>query len=295
MLEEPAALRRVHWDTCTVNVAVVGHTEWIWFGAVARIPRPGEIAHATGDLEEPGGGGAVAAVQLAKLAGECDFFTAVGEDAFAERTRDRLAAFGVQVHAAARPGPSRRALTLVDATGERTITTLGPRLTPHADDPSPWDQLAAADAVFVTAGDAGAFAHARSARTLVVTTRVLDALIASGVQADALVGSARDAAERVDVGALATRPGLVVRTEGPEGGSFVTADGTGRFEAVAADAPPDPGADAYGAGDSFAAGLTFALGQGRSPADALALAARCGAACAAGAGPYARQLTASDL
>ncbi len=147
-----------------MRVAVVGHTEWTWFGVVDRIPGPGEIAHATGELEEPAGGGAVAAVQLAKLAGTCDLFTAVGDDAFGERTRERLAAMGVQVHAATRSGASRRALSQVDPAGERTITTLGPRLAPHADDPLPWERLRGADAVYVTAGDAGAFRHARQAR-----------------------------------------------------------------------------------------------------------------------------------
>ncbi|HEY6567405.1 MAG TPA: PfkB family carbohydrate kinase [Actinomycetota bacterium] len=279
-----------------MRVAVVGHTEWIWFGAVDRIPGPGEIAHATGDLEEPGGGGAVAAVQLAKLAGGCDFFTALGDDVFGERTRARLAELGVTVHAATRTGATRRALTLVDPAGERTITTLGLRLAPHADDPLPWDRLADAAAVFVTAGDAGAFAHARRARTMVVTTRVLQELISTGVAADALVGSARDARERVEVGALSHSVPLIVRTEGVDGGSFTTADGVdARYGAAVDVAVPDPGADAYGAGDSFAAGLTFALGRGAPVADALTLAARCGAACATGAGPYTRQLTIADI
>jgi ribokinase len=40
---------------------------------------------------------------------------------------------------------------------------------------------------------------------------------------------------------------------------------------------PGPLVDAYGAGDSFAAGLTFALGRGDRPDEALAFAARCGA------------------
>ncbi|HKE53256.1 MAG TPA: PfkB family carbohydrate kinase, partial [Actinomycetota bacterium] len=60
-------------------------------------------------------------------------------------------------------------------------------------------------------------------------------------------------------------------------------------------APPGPVVDTYGAGDSFAAGLTFALGRGLEVEDALALAARCGAWCASGRGPYGNQLTASDL
>jgi ribokinase len=53
--------------------------------------------------------------------------------------------------------------------------------------------------------------------------------------------------------------------------------------------------DAYGCGDSFAAGLTFALGSGLDPEAAVVLAARCGAVCAAGAGPYERQLMAAEL
>jgi ribokinase len=49
--------------------------------------------------------------------------------------------------------------------------------------------------------------------------------------------------------------------------------------------------DAYGCGDSFAAGFTYGLGA-RLPLDeALALGARCGAACMTGRGPYEGQLT----
>ena len=58
---------------------------------------------------------------------------------------------------------------------------------------------------------------------------------------------------------------------------------------------PGPVSDAYGCGDSFAAGLTFGLGEGRPLAGALVLAARCGAACLTGRGPFAGQLTADRL
>jgi ribokinase len=279
-----------------MRVAVVGHTEWIWFGAVDHIPGPGEIAHATEDWEVPGGGGAVAAVQLARLVGDCDLFTAVGDDVFGRRTVEDLTARGVRVHAAVRPGASRRALTMIGPDGERTITTLGSRLGPHAADPLPWERLAETDAVYVTAGDAGAFAEARRAGTMVATTRALGDLLASGVVPDAMVGSARDPAERVDVGALPWRPSVVVRTEGVEGGSFETGDGrSGRYATARRPAESDERADAYGAGDSFAGCLTFALGSGSSIEDALAFAAACGAACASGRGPYAKQLADSDM
>ena len=55
--------------------------------------------------------------------------------------------------------------------------------------------------------------------------------------------------------------------------------------------PPGPLGDAYGAGDSFAAGLTYGLGAGMAIDEAVHLAARCGAACVAGHGAYEGQLT----
>jgi ribokinase len=53
--------------------------------------------------------------------------------------------------------------------------------------------------------------------------------------------------------------------------------------------------DAYGCGDCFAAGLTFALGRGDPVEEAVALAARCGAAVMTGRGPYAAQLGVQEV
>jgi ribokinase len=103
-----------------------------------------------------------------------------------------------------------------------------------------------------------------------------------------VVGSGTDPGERYVPGALHPAPGVVVLTEGAEGGSYVTADGrTGTYPAAPL---PGPKSDAYGCGDSFAAGLAFGLGAGEELAGALALAARCGAACLTGRGPYEGQL-----
>jgi ribokinase len=145
------------------------------------------------------------------------------------------------------------------------------------------------DAVYFTAGDAGALRAARAARVLVATTRVLPLLQESGVYLDAVVGSALDAGEAYARGDLDPEPGLVVMTEGEDGGSYATSDGMrGRYDPVP---PPGPVVDRYGAGDSFAAGLTYALGRGDDPASATAFAARCGAAVVTGRGPYEAQLT----
>jgi ribokinase len=271
-----------------MRVAVVGHAEWIWFGTVDRIPAAGEIAHSTDDWEVPGGGGAVAAAQLAALAGSCDFFTSLGDDDLGRRAAKELSGLGVEVHAGRRDERTRRALTLVDRDGERTITTLGRRLAPSAGDPLPWERLDGADAVYVTAGDAEAFRWARRARVMVVTSRVLPELLDADVVPDALVGSDRDIAERVDAGSLPWRPPLLVGTRGTSGGRYETSSGgSGRYDAV--ELPRGPAGDAYGAGDSFAAGLTYALGKAWDLERVLAFAARCGAACASARGPYAGQ------
>jgi ribokinase len=80
----------------------------------------------------------------------------------------------------------------------------------------------------------------------------------------------------------------VVATLGARGGRWTGAEGrTGTFQAAPLPGPP---VDAYGCGDSFAAGLTFGLGRGDSIEEAVALAARCGAVCLAGDGPYGAQL-----
>ena len=58
---------------------------------------------------------------------------------------------------------------------------------------------------------------------------------------------------------------------------------------------PGPIVDTYGCGDCFAAGLTFGLARGGSIEDAVALAARCGAAVMTGRGPYSAQLDAATV
>jgi ribokinase len=271
-----------------VRVAVVGHVEWIEFAEVDHVPAAGEIIHADDAWEEPGGGGAVAAVQLSKLAGDARFFTALGDDHLGHRAHRELRRLGVRVEGVFRPTPQRRALTFIDAAGERTITVIGDRLGPHAADQLHWALLDGTDAVYFTAGDDAALRMARRARVLVATSRVLPQLRQAGVPLDALVGSAGDAAERYEPGDLEPVPRLAVWTEGANGGRFLTSEGrAGRFEAAPV---PGPVVDAYGCGDSFAGGLTFALGEGRPVEDALAFAARCGAACLTGRGPYQGQL-----
>lgn len=275
------------------SVAVVGHVEWVEFARVEHVPEAGEVAHAFDSFEEPAGGGAVAAVQLARLAGGAVLFTTLGDDEHGRRSAQRLAELGVEVRASIQATPTRRALTLLDDAGERTITTFGPRLEPALEDREDRRRLAAMDGTYFTAGDRGALEAAREAsRVLLASPRAREAL-GHGVSIDALVLSGGDQIEREAATAAEADAELVVWTEGARGGRYRERSGAGgRWDAQQ---PPGPQVDSYGCGDSFAAGLTYGLGSGLSLADALTLAARCGAVCLSGRGPYERQLTSADL
>jgi ribokinase len=268
-----------------MRLAVVGHVEWVEFASVDDFPRPGEIVHATETWAEAAGGGGVAAVQLAKLAGAATLFTSFGDDELGRRARAQLTSQGVTVRAMVDPSPQRRAFCLVDGTGERTITVLGDKLRPQGGDTRlPWSELAGMDAVFFVSGDVEALRRSRDARLLLATARELSTLVRGGVRLDVLVGSAADQGERYQPGDLEPAPELVVTTSGPLGG---WAQPGGPFRAAPLTGPV---VDAYGCGDSFAAGLAFALARGDGQEEAIAFAAKCGAAVLTGRGPYEGQL-----
>jgi len=258
-----------------VRCAVVGHVEWVEFARVPRLPESGTIVHAHESWTDPAGAGPVMARQLARLAGRCEFFTVLGDDELGHRSERRLAELGIDVHAQHRAS-TRRAWTHIDGNGERTITVLGDKLLPRA--PLP---LGGYDAVYFVSGEPSALHAARAAPFVAATAREQATLREAGVPLDLLVGSLNDETERFQGGVDAAN---VVLTDGGRG---CIANGE-RFPAAAL---PGPVVDTYGAGDSFAAALCFALARGDSLADAVALASRAGAAVITGKGPYTSQLT----
>jgi ribokinase len=270
----------------SLHLAVVGHVEWAEFLRVPHLPAAGEIEHVSDRWEAAAGGGAVTAVQLARLAGSATFFTALGDDELGHRAADELERRGLEVRAAFRTGqPQRRVIVHLEPSGERTITVIGDRMGPRGDDPLGLDD-GGFDAVYFTSGDADAVAAARRARVLTATARALDALRAAAVRLDALVRSDLDAGERYVDGDLVPSPDLVVATEHDAGGSWVASDGRrGRYGAVT---PPGPVRDTYGCGDAFAGGLTAGLGAGLDIDASVALGARCGAWVASLDGPFGR-------
>ncbi len=269
------ATRRQRAESQLPRVAVVGHVEWVEFVSLAVFPRAGEVTHATGAFARAAGGGPVAAVALTELGAQVDFFTALGDDELGRAAAAQLSALGVRLHVAWRRQPTRRAVTLLDGAGERTIITLGERLQPLGSDELDWDLLRRADGVYFTAGDAGAMRRARQAPLLVASPRAREALEPGGPQIDALVFSARDRDEASWAQRVVDRARLLVATEGANGGRWW---GESEGEWSPTPLPGEP-RDAYGCGDSFVAGLTFGLAAGTSVAQAAAIGARCGARC----------------
>jgi ribokinase len=273
--------------TAPPRLAVVGHVEHVTLGRVPVLPPPGGIAHLEAPRAFPGGGGGVALLQLARSPAEVHLFTALGSDEAAAEVEAALRGTRAVLHAARRAGPHTRDIVLVTPDGERTIVVVGEPLHPRADDELPWELLAGCEAVYFTAQDPEALRRSRAARRLVVTARRREALAASSVRADVVVGSAVDPREASALADYPVPPGALVMTQGSAGGRVECADGSERF-------PPPPRAHvtgaAYGAGDSFAGALTFYLACGLSVVDACTRAGPYGAAVLAGLDPRDTQL-----
>ena len=201
-------------------MCVVGHVEWVEFIPVERFPEPGEVVHAAASFRRAAGGGGVVAAVLASLGAEVDFFCALGRDDAGEAALVELRKRGVRMHVAWRPSaPTRRAVTLLEPSGERTIVTIGERLQPLGSDALGWERLRGADGVYFTAGDESALSRAREARVVVASPRGRAALDGEGgVVVDALVYSERDVHEREWASRVASRARLLVKTRGPGGG-----------------------------------------------------------------------------
>ena len=244
-----------------MRVAVVGHVEWIEFARVERVPAPGEIVHALEAWEEPAGGGAVAAVQLARLAGECLFLTALGDDALGHRAKRELEALGVRVEAAWRAEPQRRAFVYLDA--ERRAHDHGDRRAARA--------ARGRSAALGRAATASTPSTSRPATRVPCGRREQPARwwrpCARSTRWRRPASSSTRWFRAPTTRASATRRATSTRRRcsscarpAPAAARSWRPDGT--HSRWAAAPLPGPPVDAYGAGDCFAAGLTYGLAEG---------------------------------
>jgi ribokinase len=275
-------------DSTSLRVAVIGHVEHVTIGRADALPRPGEIVHLDETVWIPGGGGGIAFHQLVRGPGDVHLFTAIGNDDAGAAVERAIRATGAHVHVARRDEePHTRDLVIVTPGGERTIFVVGEPLHPHRTDGLPWDVLATCDAVYFTGQDPHTLVAARKARVLVVTARRRHVLAASGVRADAVVGSTKDQREASTLADYPVPPLALVMTEGAAGGYVETADGVARFPAAT---PPERVVGTYGSGDSFAAALTWYLARDLPVVEACSRAAAHGAAVLRGVNPLEWQL-----
>ena len=253
-------------------------------------PRPGEIVHALERWEEAAGGGAVAAVQLAKLNGSAPFLHG------ARRRRARTPCAG-RARGARRDGSRRRRRRAQ----RRAFTLRRRRRRAH-------DHRARREAAAVGGRRRSPVGGARALRRRLLRQR-RDRRAPRGApcphprrdlaragDAEARRGGARRARRQRQ------RPGRALRAGRPRPAAASRRHHrrlAGRLDpsrrAVPRRAAPGPIEDAYGCGDCFAAGLTYGLATGASLEDAVALGARCGAAVLTGRGAYAGQLDAGAL
>ena len=170
--------------------------------------------------EEVGGGGAVAAVQLAKLAGSVRLLHRPGRRR-ARPPRPRAAGGARRDRATRRrgAGAQRRGFVYLDGDGERTITILGERIVPHGDDDLPWERLDGRRRRLLhrrrrRRAAPGAPRRSSSSPPRAPTTRCAP----RAIKLDALVRSAKDPGEQQAEEQLDPPPRLVVSTAGKEGG-----------------------------------------------------------------------------
>tara|TARA_B100000073_G_C23736163_1_gene572230 strand:- start:963 stop:1841 length:879 start_codon:yes stop_codon:yes gene_type:complete len=264
-----------------LKFAVIGHTEWITFLEVEKMPSPGLITHAKQNLELPAGGGTIIARTLAELNNEVHFFTSLGRDFYGNKSLELLEEIGLKLHIQWSEKPTRKGFSLVDQDGDRSITIFGDRLNPQSSDKLEWDLLDDMDGIFITAADDILIRRARVAKILCATPRVgLDVINNSKIKLDALIGSNLDPAEAFTCNDLKTNPKFIIKTEGLKGGSVLPG---GRYEASLTSKKPK---DSYGCGDSFAAGILYGLTANLGIEKAIEIGKILGRNCVEYFGPY---------
>ena len=265
-----------------LNLAVIGHVEWINFLNVDQLPKPGVISHSKKSLEYPAGGGAIIAKTLSELTfNQIHFFTALGNDEYGEKSFEILSNMGIKLHVVWRDKPTRRGFSLVDSLGERAITVIGERLAPEYKDNLEWRILKKMDGIFITASDSEILKIARSASVLCATPRVgLKIINESNILLDGLIGSNLDPGEIFSFSQLLVKPKYTIKTEGENGGIIFPG---GRYKALK---NKKPMVDSYGCGDSFAAGFLYGLASKWSIEKSLNLAKVLGRNSSEFFGPY---------
>lgn len=285
-----------------VGIVVFGSINVDVTAQVEHLPRRGETMHGTALAFGLGGKGANQAVAARRLGAPVSMIGRVGEDAFADLARTRLAAHGVGTGGVrAVPGAATgTALIAVAADGANTIVVVAganaaldrQAVAAHQ------DQVATAQVLLLqleTPAEAivpaAALVHQRGGLVVldpapcppqgipsevlaavdVVTPNEVEAETMTGIACRDVDGARRAGQVLLDAGAL-----RVVIKLGARGALLMTRSTHGGHELLLPALPVDA-IDTVAAGDCFNAGLAVALAEGRDWPQALALANAAGA------------------
>jgi sugar/nucleoside kinase (ribokinase family) len=233
---------------------------------------PGEGAIGRSLGPRPGGGAAIAAAALAQAGHAVTVAGVVGDDPHGAMLREVLAGLGLDVSAVqVRPGPTTRALVLIEPTGERTIIGVGGYRAEELDGAALLGGGYEAVLTKLHAPDVPKIMAAHWAKGA-LTVGVLPRRGRAPLAAQVLIASAADltaeeAADPLLLGRTMCGEALrwVVVTRGARGAEAFGVDGAHHV----APAETVQVVDVTGAGDVFAAGLTDALLRGEGMEAAL--------------------------
>jgi ribokinase len=256
-----------------INLDLVARTE--------RLPRPGETVSGASFSRVPGGKGANQAVAAARLGARVAMLGCVGRDQPAEEALAGLRDAGVEERLLVMDAPTGIALVTVDAAGETTIV-----VAPGANAELRPEDLAVDDT------DAVLCQQEIPAETVARAAELSPRFFLNAAPARAGAPEAElTIVNRLELGALGERPGLVCLTLGAEGAVLLEGG-----EEVARAAPPSVEAvDGTAAGDAFTACLVVSLLEGRPGDEALQRACAAGALAASRFGAQTSLPTAAEV
>lgn len=226
-----------------------------------------------------GGGGANAAVALARGGDEALLVSAVGSDPVGDALLAELRSIGVDVSLTARlQGGSSRSIVMTDPMGERSIVNLRRLL---EDQPPQRILTVQADAMYVRSRHQGLAPLMAGMSNRMTVVAHVPPTADNAVPAQILVGSQSDLDEDFLAAPLARgmavsggRLHWIVITHGAKGAEAFGPKGERLFQP----ARKVTVVDSTGAGDAFAAGLTHALARKQPMDEALKIAVAWGTA-----------------
>jgi sulfofructose kinase len=270
------------------RVICVGHSALDRVFTLDGWPQASAKVRARSFVEVGGGMGANAAVAIARLGGEVQFWGPVGDDSVADIMAAHLRVEGVDVRYLRRFAglSSSTSAILIDARGERLIVSYRGSALEAPADWLPLDEIGAAGVLLADVRwPQGALAALRAARRAGVPS-VVDADTAEAATLQSLAGEA-DYAVFSAHGLDAFAPGCDLETglrralslgarfaavtQGERGAFWIEAEASGGLRHVPAFVVPV--VDTLAAGDVFHGAFALELARGAAPAQALRFAA----------------------